>query len=416
MGSSSSSWCSGRDRAEEAKEQVGIGMAEATPELEDEALATAPKSPPPTLLPTARAMREALNAAKRKKEESAKKTTAVCCVAPSSNEKEEDEAAKRWKAVKAAWEQQLNEVMIRAQQDGNSDGQASQTQTQQRWRQQQQQQQQQLLLQQQQLQQRQELEAQRRRQQEEAEEQRRQQLLRQQQEEEEKKKLEMQRLQLLQQQKEEEEARQRQLQLQQEREEQEKLRQQQLLQQQQMQQQQMQQQQQQQMQQQQMQQQQEVKADGSMRARDLPEGWVAVYSEAHQREYYWNRQTKETTWIPPTPTPPTVPPTAAAGEAGMEILSFPDWRTARRSISSLKRRYRTGDVLERADFALVRSLLEHHPDRDSKVGQGVTAIKLDRSLHEDASDCFWVIRVDGTAEDFSANKCFRQLQFLEREA
>jgi len=182
------------------------------------------------------------------------------------------------------------------------------------------------------------------------------------------------------------------------------------------QQQQMQQQQQQQMQQQQMQQQQEVKADGSMRARDLPEGWVAVYSEAHQREYYWNRQTKETTWIPPTPTPPTVPPTAAAGEAGMEILSFPDWRTARRSISSLKRRYRTGDVLERADFALVRSLLEHHPDRDSKVGQGVTAIKLDRSLHEDASDCFWVIRVDGTAEDFSANKCFRQLQFLEREA
>eukprot|EP00405_Crypthecodinium_cohnii_P042488 CAMPEP_0206558324 /NCGR_PEP_ID=MMETSP0325_2-20121206/19686_1 /ASSEMBLY_ACC=CAM_ASM_000347 /TAXON_ID=2866 /ORGANISM="Crypthecodinium cohnii, Strain Seligo" /LENGTH=460 /DNA_ID=CAMNT_0054059523 /DNA_START=141 /DNA_END=1519 /DNA_ORIENTATION=+ len=143
MGSSSSSWCSGRDRAEEAKEQVGIGMAEATPELEDEALATAPKSPPPTLLPTARAMREALNAAKRKKE-SAKKTTAVCCVAPSSNEKEEDEAAKRWKAVKAAWEQQLNEVMIRAQQDGNSDGQASQTQTQQRWRQQQQQQQQQL--------------------------------------------------------------------------------------------------------------------------------------------------------------------------------------------------------------------------------------------------------------------------------
>jgi len=68
-----------------------------------------------------------------------------------------------------------------------------------------------------------------------------------------------------------------------------------------------------------------------------------------------------------------------------------------------------GRDLRGEDFRLVRALLEHHPERQAKVGVGVSCLKVDASLHDSGSRCFWVVRVDGSAEDFSLRKCLEAL-------
>ncbi|CAL1171450.1 unnamed protein product [Cladocopium goreaui] len=55
-----------------------------------------------------------------------------------------------------------------------------------------------------------------------------------------------------------------------------------------------------------------------------------------------------------------------------------------------------------SDFKLIKSLLEFHPSPDKS--KGLVGIKVARSSHGD-SRCFYMIREDGTEEDFSAKKC-----------
>merc|ERR1712061_895350 len=84
--------------------------------------------------------------------------------------------------------------------------------------------------------------------------------------------------------------------------------------------------------------------------------------------------------------------------------------SVRRRTARVLRAHKLGDELRDSDFALVRGLLEHHPDKDAKVGAGVRAIRVDASLHESNSSCFWVLRMDGTSEDFSVRKCLEGLR------
>merc|ERR1712187_586058 len=56
-----------------------------------------------------------------------------------------------------------------------------------------------------------------------------------------------------------------------------------------------------------------------------------------------------------------------------------------------------------SDFKLIQALLEHHP-KGAEKRHGMVGIKVAQSTQGD-NRCFFMVRADGTAEDFSAKKC-----------
>lgn len=148
--------------------------------------------------------------------------------------------------------------------------------------------------------------------------------------------------------------------------------------------------------------------DGRMTARGLPDGWVAVYSAEHQRDYFWHRLSGATSWSPPElkPVPGARPPEVPAD---LDLAALGRGELGRR-LAGIRGRYKAGEELQGQDFALVRKLLDLHPEHWTKIGSGVRAIKLDASLHESGSTCFWLLRTDGSAEDFSTRKCLAALE------
>jgi len=56
-----------------------------------------------------------------------------------------------------------------------------------------------------------------------------------------------------------------------------------------------------------------------------------------------------------------------------------------------------------SDYKLIKALLTFHPKGDTK-SKGLVGIKVAKSSQGD-SRCFWMVKEDGTEEDFSAQKC-----------
>ncbi|MDT0469688.1 DCL family protein [Streptomyces gibsoniae] len=69
----------------------------------------------------------------------------------------------------------------------------------------------------------------------------------------------------------------------------------------------------------------------------------------------------------------------------------------------IKHRYEDGVALNGADAAFMLRLLHQHPRSAAKVGAGVRAIVVGRFIS--GSRCFFVVRTDGTCEDFSVPRC-----------
>merc|ERR1712151_694448 len=61
-----------------------------------------------------------------------------------------------------------------------------------------------------------------------------------------------------------------------------------------------------------------------------------------------------------------------------------------------------------SDFKLIKALLEHHP-KGAQKSQGMVGIKVAQSTQGD-SRCFFMVKDDGTAEDFSAKKCLDAIE------
>ena len=70
---------------------------------------------------------------------------------------------------------------------------------------------------------------------------------------------------------------------------------------------------------------------------------------------------------------------------------------------SIKDRYSDGEPLRGKDRRLLVALLKRHPKATSKIGPGVAAIVVDRFVG--GTRCFFVVRTDGTVEDFSIYRC-----------
>jgi hypothetical protein len=61
-----------------------------------------------------------------------------------------------------------------------------------------------------------------------------------------------------------------------------------------------------------------------------------------------------------------------------------------------------------SDFKLIKALLEHHPKGEEKF-RGMVGIKVARSTQGENS-CFFMVRENGAAEDFSAKKCLDAIE------
>lgn len=69
----------------------------------------------------------------------------------------------------------------------------------------------------------------------------------------------------------------------------------------------------------------------------------------------------------------------------------------------IKQRYEDGVPLGGADAAFMLRLLRQHPRSAEKIGAGVRAVVVGRFIS--GSRCFFVVRTDGTCEDFSVPRC-----------
>ena len=68
-------------------------------------------------------------------------------------------------------------------------------------------------------------------------------------------------------------------------------------------------------------------------------------------------------------------------------------------------RYLPGDRVSASDEAELRDLLALHPKAGEKIGVGVACFDVRRSGK--GSNCFWIIREDGSETDFSYLKCLK---------
>jgi hypothetical protein len=85
--------------------------------------------------------------------------------------------------------------------------------------------------------------------------------------------------------------------------------------------------------------------------------------------------------------------------------------------SQILRQYKPGDRV-RAEHELdLRALLKRHTEYSEKLGPGVAYFFVDlpgdpqdKTQLRDPGQCFWVMRTDGTKDDFSIKNCITQIK------
>jgi hypothetical protein len=66
-------------------------------------------------------------------------------------------------------------------------------------------------------------------------------------------------------------------------------------------------------------------------------------------------------------------------------------------------RYDLGQRVNDADTADLLALLKHHTEYPVKIGAGVSYLEVASNVHHTRS--FWIVRVDGSRDDFSYQHC-----------
>jgi hypothetical protein len=74
-------------------------------------------------------------------------------------------------------------------------------------------------------------------------------------------------------------------------------------------------------------------------------------------------------------------------------------------LKDMLRRYDVGDRVNADDSVILRAALERHPDNKAKIGCGINHFSVRTA--DFGSKCFWVTRIDGTAEKFSLTACVK---------
>lgn len=92
---------------------------------------------------------------------------------------------------------------------------------------------------------------------------------------------------------------------------------------------------------------------------------------------------------------------------------FPTQGAARAFYSDILGQYQIGDRVSKPHKTELMALLALHPENAEKVGAGVDYIFVnapgdpeEKPKMYKSAKCFWVRRVDGSADDFSIKSCF----------
>jgi Protein of unknown function (DUF3223) len=87
----------------------------------------------------------------------------------------------------------------------------------------------------------------------------------------------------------------------------------------------------------------------------------------------------------------------------LETRSFATQGEARDFFSEMLHRYIPGEEVTGDDAKLLSSLFKRHPDHSQKSGVGVKRYEVMPADY--GSQCFCVVRLDGTKEGFSYHAC-----------
>jgi hypothetical protein len=92
---------------------------------------------------------------------------------------------------------------------------------------------------------------------------------------------------------------------------------------------------------------------------------------------------------------------------------FPTRGAAVEACRQVLYRHQRGQPIDSADAGFLADLLSLHPEADAKIGPGVGRFEV-RTNPLYGGVGFWVVRVDGTATDFSFNQCLRPSDHRQR--
>jgi hypothetical protein len=89
----------------------------------------------------------------------------------------------------------------------------------------------------------------------------------------------------------------------------------------------------------------------------------------------------------------------------LATISFPTRHLAKKFFGEMLNRYRPGDLVNAEDARHLAALLARHTEHDEKVGCGVDHFEVVWADY--GTQCFHVVRLDGTARNFSYHHCIR---------
>lgn len=92
--------------------------------------------------------------------------------------------------------------------------------------------------------------------------------------------------------------------------------------------------------------------------------------------------------------------------AGIHYMDINKVKSKSRAILNIRR---DGEKLDEADEAFMKEIIRHHHTYDSKFKD---FDKFEVGIHPDFNKtrCFFVVKKDGTKEDFSVSKCINNLE------
>lgn len=82
---------------------------------------------------------------------------------------------------------------------------------------------------------------------------------------------------------------------------------------------------------------------------------------------------------------------------------FPRKMDALAFLKVMLNRYRPGDTVSAEDGVFLLAALKRHPEASIKIGCGVRGFEVRSADY--GTQCFWILRIDGSEEQFSYKFC-----------
>jgi hypothetical protein len=92
-----------------------------------------------------------------------------------------------------------------------------------------------------------------------------------------------------------------------------------------------------------------------------------------------------------------------AKEFIIDTRTFAKKGDARDFFRAMLNHYKLGQRVNDLGTADLLALLTHHSERRAKIGAGASYIEVASNIHHTRS--FWIVRVDGSRDDFSYQHC-----------